>query len=323
MPRRAALPFGPLAVIYSLLFAAPSYAQFPQIPKRCSPPFKLLPLTRTVADQSAQNPDADAPHRKVIIERIDFDGPIHLPDSVVAQIIADANANDHDWWNADDGGWLNGFTEIGLRGAWQNQGYFRVKVSAEAKSVGGDSNQERFQVTAHVDEGLQYHLGELRFADALGGVRGSGTRFSESQLRAAFPLREGDLFNVDLIRKGIEQLTKLYVSQGYADFTAVPETEVNDQLQRISLVMQLDEEKQFHVGNFEILGLDPSLEAGLRSIIRPGEIYNPQPAYDFLKENQPLLPPDVSSDDLQSRRRATGIVDLVFDGLPCPPLNSR
>jgi hypothetical protein len=116
----------------------------------------------------------------------------------------------------------------------------------------------------------------------------------------------------------------LYVSHGYIDFTAVPETEVNDKLQRISLVMQLDAEKQFHVGSFEILGLDPSLEARLRSIIRPGEIYNPQPAYDFLKGNQSLLPPDVSSDDLESRRNgATGIVDLVFDVRPCPPLNSR
>jgi hypothetical protein len=43
-----------------------------------------------------------------------------------------------------------------LRGAWQNLGYFRVKVSAEARSLGSDSNEERFLVTAHVDEGLQY-----------------------------------------------------------------------------------------------------------------------------------------------------------------------
>jgi hypothetical protein len=57
-------------------------------------------------------------------------------------------------------------------------------------------------------------------------------------------------------------------------------------------------------------------------IIGPGEIYNPQPAYHFLKENQSLLPPGVSANDLQVRRNTmTGIVDVVFDARQCPPIN--
>jgi hypothetical protein len=56
-----------------------------------------------------------------------------------------------------------------------------------------------------MDEGLQYHLDDLRFANARPG---DVTVFSESELRNVFPLREGELFNVALIRKGIEELTR-------------------------------------------------------------------------------------------------------------------
>jgi len=312
MFRGAALLFSPLAVIYGLLLSAASYAQFPQIAKRCSPPSTLLRLsTQTYADQTGQSTDAkhESSYPKVVIERIDFDGPMHLPDSVVAQVISDFNERQL----ATNLEWAAVLTEIGLRGAWQNRGYFRVKATMEAHSLGGNSNEERFLVTAHVDEGLQYHLGELRFV--------GGTAFPETQLREIFPLPEGDLFRVEPIRRGMEELTKLYGSQGYIDFTATPETEVDDWLQRISLVMRLDEQRQFRVGSFTILGLDPSVQTRLRWNIRPGEFFNYQAAADSFKWNKWLLPPYASLDDLQARRNTrTGIVDLVLDFRPCPPI---
>src|SRR3989442_13862597 len=141
-----ALPSALLAVICILVLSSSGHAQSTNIPKPC---------LQTAEDAR------DGPHRKLIIEGISFDGPIHMPDYVVAQIVADVN--DHDW-NADDLAWPNEFAEGGLREAWQNQGYFHVQVSAEAKSLGQDSGDERFQVIAHVDEGLQYHLGDISFA---------------------------------------------------------------------------------------------------------------------------------------------------------------
>ena len=253
----------------------------------------------------------DAPHRKVIIESIRFDGPIHLADTEVAQIITEANKHDLD---ADTSGWVEELAEIGLRGAWQDQGYFGVKVTAATQSLGGDSNEERFLVKAHISEGPQYHLGDLRFANA---QPGDVIAFSESELRDAFPLHEGDLFNVALIRKGIEELTKLYRSQGYIDFTAVPETEVDGQLQRISLVMRLDQEKQFRIRKSEVVGLDPRLEVLLKSKLKPGDIFNPKVVADFDEENKTVLPPGISPADLQIRRnQRDGTVDLLLNFLP-------
>ena len=247
------------------------------------------------------------PRRKVVIENIRFDGPIHLSDTDVTQVIAAMNERDLD---ADNPHWTEQFAEIGLRGAWQDRGYFRVMVTAEAHSLGGEANVERFQVSARVNEGLQYRLGNLRFT--------GGTAIPDRELRQAFPLRDGELFSVDRVRTGLEALTKLYASHGYIDFTAAPDTEVDDNLQRVSLSLQLNEGNQYRVGNFEIRGLDSSLEARLRSMIVPREIFNPEPVLAFIKENRTALPPR-GLHNLQVRRNENaGIVDLTFDARSCP-----
>lgn len=134
-------------------------------------------------------------------------------------------------------------------------------------------------------------------------------------------MQPGEFFDVSRVREGIEALTRLFGSIGYVDFVATPETDVNDWLQRISLVMRLDEQKQFRVGSVAILGLDSSVEARFRSKIRVGEVFDSQAAYDFFKGIQGLLPPYASFNDLEVRRNVrTSIVDLVFDLRPCPPM---
>ena len=70
MGRRATLPVGLLAVICSLIYSVPGGAQSPPASKRCS--------VAADADDNAPHgkrisaAEVDAPHRKVIIERIQF-----------------------------------------------------------------------------------------------------------------------------------------------------------------------------------------------------------------------------------------------------------
>jgi outer membrane protein assembly factor BamA len=246
-------------------------------------------------------------YRKVIVDRIEFDRPIHLPDSDMEQVVKTANESE---WDADSPGWIDQLAEIGLRSAWQDQGYFKIALAAHAQSIGGDSDHELFLVAVHVEnEGPQFHLGDIRFT--------GGLAISEAELRQVFPLREGEIFSVRQVRAGIDALMKLYNSRGYIDSTATVETNIDDNLQRISLVIRLDEQKQFRVGSFEIRGLDVSLEARLRSIIVPGEIIKMEPITAFFKENRSVLPPR-GLDNLEMRRNVrTGIVDLTFDPQSC------
>ncbi len=309
MARRVVLTIGLLAVTNGLLICAPSRAQFPAASQGCSSPRVTNGKLQINADGKVQSLDGkgDA-HRKVIVERIEFDQPVQLSNSDVEQIIK--TANEHEW-DADSSAWIDELAEVGLRSAWQDQGYFKIALTAHAQSIGGDSDYERFLVAVHVEnEGPQFHLGDLQFT--------GGTTIPEAELRQVFPLREGELFSVERVRAGLGVLTKLYGSHGYIDFTASPETDVDDNLHRISLVLGLDEQRQYRVGTLEIRGLDPSLEARLRLIIVPGEIINYQSIVVFFKENRSVLP-SRGLDNFQIRRNPkTGIVDLTFDPRSCP-----
>jgi hypothetical protein len=304
MPWRTAFSSGPLLVILFLLCIAPVRAQV----DRQSPPCS----SSSVKSASAT---AEAPHPKVVIDEMRFDGPIHLPDSVINEMVADANNAELD---AANGAWVNQFAEAGIRDAWQSRGYFRVSVEpTEVELLGGDAPERHFRVTVHIDEGLQYHLGDLTFANS--NPNASVNALSPSELREAIPLREGELFDVRAIRAGIEALYKKYAAIGFIDFTAVPELEIDDKLQRISITLRLDEQKQYRVREVNVIGLDRALDAILRSEVVPGDIFNSTAIDDFVKKNRSSLPTNLRREDYLQAKRDTrqGIVDLSLDFRSC------
>jgi len=97
----------------------------------------------------------------------------------------------------------------------------------------------------------------------------------------------------------------------------VPKTTVNEDLQRIDLTMNLDQQKQFRIGSVTIRGLDATLEARLRSIIVPGEIFDFQSVDDFFREYKAVLPPRALEDSEFRRNVKTGIVDFTFEPKAC------
>ena len=315
MARRAILALGLLALICGISRSAPSLAQSSPVNQSCSSTSVSGEEPQTNAEGKEQNSDGNGIiHRKVIVDRVEFDRPVHLSDSDVEQIVRTANEMGADAdADADSRPWVDALTEIGLRSAWQDQGYFKILVTAYARPIGGDSDDERFVVAVHVEnEGPQFHLGDIRFT--------GGKGLPEAELRQVIPMREGEIFSVAKVRASIEALTKLYGSNGYIDFTVEPNTEVDEHLQRISLEMRLDEQKQFRVGTFVIRGLDPSLEARLRSIVVPGEIVNMEPIFAFFREIESVLPPRGIDNLKITRNVRTGIVDLTFDPRSCPSL---
>jgi len=184
--------------------------------------------------------------------------------------------------------------------------------------VGSEMCIRDSSVTVHVNEGPQYRLSEIRFQSTQ-DLRPCSDLFPLGELRQQIPLRDGDLFNVERIREGLDALRRLYGSKGYVDFTTEPRTEADTEHQTISLTIVLSEEKQYRVGSVEILGLDPGLESLLRSLIRLGEIFNHQVLNNFYEEHKSDLPPGASLEDdevLRDVRNAT--VALRLDFRPCP-----
>lgn len=288
-----------------MLSSPPIGAQLPRRLERCSP---YPTLAREIEEMKAET------RRIVTIDALKFQGSPHLAPLALRQLINSLKQQEFD----GDSNWIEEL-QGAVRDAWREQGYFKAEVKAEAQLVSEMSTRARVSVIVHVEEGPQYRLGDvrLRVADPRETLA-----FPPAELRKLIPLREGQLFNVEKIRGGLDALRKMYGTKGYIDFTAQPITEVEDTFPpRISLVIELDQQKQFRVGRIEVLGLDRSKEGLLKWKLRPRDVFNVQLFEDFFKDNKSLLPADVSPGDVQHNRDARrGTVDLVFDfrTFPCP-----
>jgi outer membrane protein assembly factor BamA len=60
-------------------------------------------------------------------------------------------------------------------------------------------------------------------------------------LREQFHLRDEDLFNVSEIRDGLNRIRELYAAQGYPDFTAEPDTEMDSASHHGNLILRVTE----------------------------------------------------------------------------------
>ena len=258
--------------------------------------------------------ETEAPHPRVTIDAVTFGGAIHLSEPITAQIAASLEHANFD----SDSDWIESFQEA-VKEAWQRHGYLYAKASAQTHVLSGDSRGQRVSVTVHVDEGLQYRLGEIRFSNA--------NEFPPAEMRKQFPMRDGDVYDLQKIRQGLEALRRLYGTQGYIDCVASPEIQVDNAHRSIFLLIEVEEGRQFSVGSVEVLGLDQkTVDSVLKAKLRPGDLFNPELVEQFFQENTPVLPSDASPrDDMQLTESPwskpddrNGTVAIVFDFRSCP-----
>ncbi|HVA93651.1 MAG TPA: POTRA domain-containing protein [Candidatus Dormibacteraeota bacterium] len=127
--------------------------------------------------------------------------------------------------------------EIGIRGLYQDNGYFKVLVKdpilktvtvnhgllpSGVPLIGVKQGRET-NITIPIEEGELYHMGTLHVRNA---NPDEGLFFKTNFLESLFPLKKGDIFSVAKVRKAIQGYTKLYGNYGFIDFTAVPDTDV-------------------------------------------------------------------------------------------------
>lgn len=248
---------------------------------------------------------------KMVIDDVKIEGGSHLSDYDRAQLIAALERRQFDRdddWLADPEGIVSGY--------WRDRGYFRVNVTTEEKVLSSDSTYQHVALSFHVQEGLQYRLQVIRFQNT---DRAVPLAFPPGQLRKLIPLQDGELFNTESIRKGMEALMNLYTSRGYIDFVTVPDTQFDEISCQIALVMGLDQGRQFRIAKMEVVGTHLEAQRILRSRLKVGDIFNSTAIKDFFRQNKPLLPPDTSLQDVHvTRNIKNGTVSLVFDFRDCP-----
>jgi uncharacterized protein (TIGR03435 family) len=124
--------------------------------------------------------------------------------------------------------------EGGIRLLYQNNGYFKVFVRDPILTPADGAKATN--ITIPIQEGAQYRMGRLV-------IRGANPDkplpFKPEALEAAFPVKRGDIFDVGKVRAALNGYAKLY-----SDFTAAPDTEVNEVAETVDLTFDFSPKSQ-------------------------------------------------------------------------------
>lgn len=309
MRRSRTLPLIIVGLVQALFCSSATQGQLPKRLQRCLP---YPTFAQEIQDMRPETTPAlvkiNPPEPRLIVDSVDLEGSASIPGSVQQQVEAEVKGASISW--------ARELLDYLVRGALQDQGYFLANLSEDPRPVANDSSHQHVDLTIHVDEGPKFFLGQVAFRSA---DPDEPLVFRAEELREQVPLEEGDPFVADKIRDSLDRLRNLYGSQGYIDFTAEPEFDIDESHQRINLTLVLDQQKQFHVGQVKVLTLNPGAENAVKSSFRTGDIFDSGLIGRFISENKPLLPEDASPTDVTASRNVkSGIVDLTFDFLTCP-----
>jgi outer membrane protein insertion porin family len=177
--------------------------------------------------------------------------------------------------------------EVGIRGLYQDHGYFKVDVNVvDLKTVDQDhgglplpvpgigrKHGKSTNIAIHIDEGPQYHMGKLSFQSA---DPDQGLVFKPDYLAKIFPLKEGDLFSSTKVRKALESYKALYGQYGYIDFVPEPMTDADDVKKVVNFTMVFDQQKQYFVRRIEFSGNNTTRDKVIRRqiLLDEGQVYN-------------------------------------------------
>src|SRR5437763_1923976 len=154
--------------------------------------------------------------------------------------------------------------EVGIRGLYRDNGYFKVSVGEPILGnvdtthphlgvplVTGKGHGKAVNITIPIEEGERFRMGTLKIVSS---DPDKALSLKVDALKAAFPLKQGDIFSTEKVRKALETYGKIYGEYGFIDFTPEPETEVDDANKIINLTLRFDEEKQYFVRRIDFSG---------------------------------------------------------------------
>lgn len=168
-----------------------------------------------------------------------------------------------------------------VRQFYQDKGYFTVRVldqTVKIHDVGGsgfrlplikpDRPGKNADITLPVEEGKLMHLDKMNFV----GVK--LFRTTDFLQQRIFNMADGDVFSTAKLRKGIENMKKLYGEFGYIDFVPEPSFDVNGE--KVDLTITADEGKQFFVRRIDFTGNTTTRDKVIRReiLLDEGDIYN-------------------------------------------------
>jgi outer membrane protein insertion porin family len=170
-----------------------------------------------------------------------------------------------------------------VRVFYQEHGYFKARAESASSTIHDvpptpyrlpfyyrKKIGKKADITVNVSENQKYYLGKFTFS----GVK--LFRTPQTLMRPLFQMSEGDVFSTAKLRKGVENMRKLYGEFGYIDFVVEPDPEPIPGTNRVDLNLAVDEGKQFFVRRIDFSGNTTTRDRVIRRelLIDEGDLFN-------------------------------------------------
>src|SRR5262252_4555518 len=132
-----------------------------------------------------------------------------------------------------------------LRRFYLKHGYADVRIISAVGEY--DPARKGFIVTFTIDEGAQYHVGNI---EVISNVRAIDPQALRSQLRVS----TGSVYNADLVEKSVELMTVQAAKHGYAFANVRPRGERNFETKTINIVFVVEEGARAYIERINVRG---------------------------------------------------------------------
>jgi|SRR5579864_2184503 len=167
-------------------------------------------LCAGVCASAQTNPAAaNSPAAPILVQHVSFVGAEHVP------------AADLDKFAKDLEGTAR-LTDLRQKVAdfWHSYGFYRVQVEAEPHMTANKWGEAIGEVTFRITEGARYRLEGVSWSGA--------TALTPAELNTIFPVKSGDVFDTNEVRRGMGLVRAAYAQRGYPEVVAFPAMRVND-----------------------------------------------------------------------------------------------
>ena len=141
-----------------------------------------------------------------------------------------------------------------------NSGYLDFVINDVQTNL--DAKQENMSIEIQISEGVQYQLGEVTFT-------GGSEIISIDDLNKAISMKEGDIFNRNLIINDIQSLTDMFADKGYAFVNINPVT--SDLANTVNIDFKISTNKKVYINRIIISGNTRTQDDVIRREIKVSE----------------------------------------------------
>ena len=198
------------------------------------------------------------------IAKINFTGNKLYADQRLRNVIVTQESKWWKFWTANanyDPDRLE-FDQEQLRQFYRRNGYADFRVASAIAELTPDRSD--FFITVDVDEGVQYEFGKI-------AVKTDIDKLNPDFLVGSLPVREGEIFNGDLIEDSVDSLTFAAGVLGFAFVDIRPDIERDRQNRRVNITFEIEEGPRVYVERINVIGNVRTIDKVIRREMRISE----------------------------------------------------